>query len=98
MHMHLDYPLPCVSLADPPLMSTLRCNSPLSALQVGTQYVDAGATALEVPSDPSLPVVNLTSAVVTSGLANVNTATPTTVEHPYVIAYDVLDTAVPPRR
>ena len=70
----------------------------ITSVQVGSNYVDAGATAIKIPSNAALPSVILTSSIVVRGLASVSTAVPTPPTQPLVISYDVADTAVPPNR
>lgn len=59
-------------------------------------YVDAGATALKTPNNTALPPVNLTSSIVVMGALAVTTAAPTHPSRPFLISYDVKDTATPP--
>ena len=84
----------------PPLHSPLptRSTGMITSVQVGGKYVDAGATAIKIPSTAALPSVILTSSIVVRGLASVSTAVPTPPTQPLVISYDVADTAVPPNR
>ena len=70
----------------------------LSSLQVGSVYVDAGATAIKVPANSALPTINLTSSIVVSGLSSISTAAPTSPTQPLVISYNVQDRAVPPNK
>ena len=57
-------------------------------------FLQSGATASTIDvSAPSYPVVNLTSSIVTSGIPYVTTASPTISSNPFVITYDVEDSA-----
>ncbi len=56
-----------------------------------------GATASKIPPNNPNPL-DLTSAIVVSGLASINTQHPTDSATPYVVAYDVKDSASPPNR
>ncbi len=58
----------------------------------------AGATASKIPpNNPNNPF-DLTSAIVVSGLASVSTQHPTDPASPFVVSYDVKDSASPPNK
>ena len=61
----------------------------ITNITVGQQYIDPGAIATKVPVNNPTNPLNLTLAIVVSGLAQISTAAPTLPSSPYIISYDV---------
>ncbi len=82
MLLALTFPLP-IDKVTLPLLSTIY---------------RTGATASKIPpNNPNNPF-DLTSAIVVSGLASLSTQRPTDPATPYVVSYDVQDSASPPNK
>ncbi len=57
-----------------------------------------GATAIKVPPNSPGNPLDMTNAIVVTGLEAVDTSSPTPDNKPWVVSYDVQDTAVPPNK
>ena len=69
----------------------------ITTVGVGSgSYIDPGATAVKIPANALLPLVDLTAAIVVTGVEAISTAAPTLPGQPFVVSYDVRDNAIPP--
>ncbi|KAG1660944.1 hypothetical protein FOA52_005525, partial [Chlamydomonas sp. UWO 241] len=70
----------------------------VTTVGVGEAYVDSGAVASKAPANNPSQVINLSGDIVVSGLDAVNTRAPTAEGAPFVVTYEVQDSAVPPNK
>ena len=79
-----------------PFVTSTGATGMITTVLVGETYVDVGAMAIKIHPNALLPPVNLTTAIVVTGVESVSTAAPTSPDMPFVISYDVYDNAIPP--
>ena len=83
--------------AGQPFVTTTGSSGLITSLAVGGgTYVDPGAKAIKVRTNPLLPIIDLSNSFVSTGADAVITAAPTLPSKPFVISYNVRDNAVPP--